>query len=142
MKIEVFVVGRKEPVATTTTDSNGNFFFPNLPEGEYKLKNSKPGWSSGIVPIRVTKKSKDSLDIITEFIAPPGVVTCYTLQDQIDTKLRAKGLEGYVLELLEKDAATKGKVVGTCEHGTRKIVYTRREPETEEPKAPVAKPKK
>lgn len=132
MKIEVFVIGHKEPMAVTTTDSNGNFYFPHLQEGKYKLKSRKPGWSTNAVHIRVTRNSKDFIDICTEYIGPPGVVTCYTLVDQIDKKLRAKGVEGYVLELLDKDTVTKGKVVGICEHGTRKIVYTRQEAKMKE----------
>ncbi|NER61035.1 DUF1161 domain-containing protein, partial [Pseudomonas sp. MAFF212428] len=39
--------------------------------------------------------------------------------------LDAKGVSGYSLEIVDKGAATDGKVVGSCEGGTKEIVYKR-----------------
>lgn len=47
---------------------------------------------------------------------------CEELKAEIAAKLDAKGVSNYSLEIVDKDAAD-GKVVGTCEKGTKQIVY-------------------
>jgi hypothetical protein len=51
--------------------------------------------------------------------------SCDELKTEIQAKLDAKGVAHYTLEVLDKDAESAGKVVGSCEAGTKKIVYTR-----------------
>jgi hypothetical protein len=49
---------------------------------------------------------------------------CEELKTEIAAKLDAKDVKGYLLDIVAKDAdAADGKVVGTCEGGTKKIVY-------------------
>jgi hypothetical protein len=60
---------------------------------------------------------------------------CEELKDEITKKLDAKGVKGYTLEIVAKDKDAEGKVVGTCEGGTKKIIYTR----APAPAAPPAK---
>lgn len=50
---------------------------------------------------------------------------CEELKSEIAAKLDAKGITGYSLEIIDKGAAANGKVVGTCEGGTKEIVYKR-----------------
>lgn len=50
---------------------------------------------------------------------------CEELKSEIAAKLDAKGVSGYSLEIVDKGAAADGKVVGTCEGGTKEIVYKR-----------------
>ncbi|MBH3426624.1 DUF1161 domain-containing protein [Pseudomonas alkylphenolica] len=50
---------------------------------------------------------------------------CEELKGEIAAKLDAKGVSGYSLEIVDKGAAAGGKVVGTCEGGTKEIVYKR-----------------
>ncbi|MGF0240015.1 DUF1161 domain-containing protein [Rhodococcus sp. IEGM1300] len=50
---------------------------------------------------------------------------CEELKADIAAKLDAKGVSGYSLEIADKGAAADGKVVGTCEGGTKEIVYKR-----------------
>ncbi|MBF8778685.1 DUF1161 domain-containing protein [Pseudomonas fulva] len=49
---------------------------------------------------------------------------CEELKAEIDAKLRDKGVQGYVLEIVDKGAGG-GKVIGSCEGGTKDIVYRR-----------------
>ncbi|BBH30630.1 MULTISPECIES: DUF1161 domain-containing protein [Pseudomonas] len=52
--------------------------------------------------------------------------SCEELKTEIAAKLDAKGVSGYSLEVVDKGAAAEGqKVVGTCEAGTKEIVYKR-----------------
>ena len=51
--------------------------------------------------------------------------SCEELKSDIAAKLDAKGVSGYSLEIVDKGAAADGKVVGTCEAGTKEIVYKR-----------------
>lgn len=50
---------------------------------------------------------------------------CEELKAEIAAKIEANGVKHYTLEILPKDATADGKVVGTCEGGTKKIVYRR-----------------
>jgi hypothetical protein len=48
---------------------------------------------------------------------------CEELKSEIAKKLDDKGVKGYSLEIVAKDQDAAGKVVGTCEGGSKKIVY-------------------
>jgi hypothetical protein len=50
---------------------------------------------------------------------------CEELKDEIAKKLDAKGVKGYTLEIVAKDKDAEGKTVGTCDGGTKKIVYSK-----------------
>lgn len=50
---------------------------------------------------------------------------CEDLKAEIAAKLDAKGVSGYSLEIVEKGSAADGQVVGSCEKGTKVIVYKR-----------------
>ena len=51
--------------------------------------------------------------------------SCEDLKSEIEKKLEAKGVSSYSLEIVAKDQDTDAKVVGTCDGGTKKIVYKR-----------------
>ncbi|KII30633.1 MULTISPECIES: DUF1161 domain-containing protein [Pseudomonas] len=51
--------------------------------------------------------------------------SCEELKAEIAAKLDAKGVAGYSLEIVDKGTAAGGKVVGTCEKGSKEIVYKR-----------------
>jgi hypothetical protein len=50
---------------------------------------------------------------------------CEELKDEITKKLDAKGVKGYTLDIVAKDKDAEGKIVGTCDGGTKKIMYNR-----------------
>jgi hypothetical protein len=57
-----------------------------------------------------------------------GAKACEELKTEIAAKLDAKGVTGYTLSIVAKDAdAGDAKVVGTCEAGTKKILYKKGE---------------
>jgi hypothetical protein len=56
-----------------------------------------------------------------------GAKACEELKTEIAAKLDAKGVKGYTLDIVAKEADADGKVVGTCEGGTKKIVYKKGE---------------
>jgi outer membrane lipoprotein-sorting protein len=49
--------------------------------------------------------------------------SCEELKAEIAAKLDAKGVSGYSLEIVDKGEAAGGKVVGTCDAGSKVIVY-------------------
>ena len=51
--------------------------------------------------------------------------SCDDLKSEIDAKIKAKGATSYSLEVVEKGTGADAKVVGTCEAGTKEIVYKR-----------------
>jgi hypothetical protein len=48
---------------------------------------------------------------------------CDDLLAQIDAKIRGAGVMRFTLTTVPADATVSGKVVGSCERGSRKIVY-------------------
>jgi hypothetical protein len=51
---------------------------------------------------------------------------CEELKSEIAAKLDAKNVQGYTLDIVDMGAeVTDGKVVGTCDGGTKKIIYKR-----------------
>jgi hypothetical protein len=54
-----------------------------------------------------------------------GAKPCEDLKTEIAAKLDAKGVKSYTLDIVAKDKDADGKVVGTCEAGSKKIVYTK-----------------
>ena len=50
---------------------------------------------------------------------------CDALKAEIEEKLKAHGVAKYTLEIVAPDAVGDRKVVGSCDGGTRRIVYTR-----------------
>ncbi len=50
---------------------------------------------------------------------------CEELKAEIAKKLEANNVKSYSLEIVAKDKEAEGKVVGTCDGGTKKIVYSR-----------------
>ena len=51
---------------------------------------------------------------------------CEELKSEIVTKLEAKGVKEYTLDIVANEQVGEKKVVGSCEGGTKKIVYARK----------------
>jgi Protein of unknown function (DUF1161) len=65
---------------------------------------------------------------------------CEELKDEITKKLDAKGVKGYTLEIVAKDKDAEGKTVGTCDGGTKKIIYSKTSAPAEAPAKEPPKP--
>ena len=50
---------------------------------------------------------------------------CEELKAEIDAKLKDKGVASYTLDVIDKGSATDKQVVGSCEGGSKEIVYQR-----------------
>ena len=48
---------------------------------------------------------------------------CDAIRSQIEAKIRASGVTSFRLSTVEADAGAVGRVVGTCDLGTKKIIY-------------------
>ena len=57
--------------------------------------------------------------------APTARKPCEDLKAEIAKKLDAKGVVGYTLDAVDKGKEGAGKIVGSCDGGTKSIVYTR-----------------
>ena len=59
------------------------------------------------------------------FAATPSraAKSCDELKDEIEAKLKAKNVQGYSLEVIASADVKEQKVVGSCEAGSKKIVY-------------------
>jgi hypothetical protein len=50
---------------------------------------------------------------------------CDELKGEIEAKIKKNGVEKFSLDVVDAGAQADGKVVGTCDGGTKKIVYKR-----------------
>ena len=52
---------------------------------------------------------------------------CEELQSEIDAKIKAKGVPVFTLTIIDAaaEADANGKIVGSCDGGTKRIVYLR-----------------
>ena len=48
---------------------------------------------------------------------------CGELKAEIEGKIKKNGVDKFSLDVVEADKQSDGKVVGTCDGGTKKIVY-------------------
>jgi len=48
---------------------------------------------------------------------------CEELKAEIEAKLQANGVKNYTLEIVATDQAKDEKVVGTCDGGSKKVIY-------------------
>jgi hypothetical protein len=69
-----------------------------------------------------------------------GAKPCEELKSEIAAKLDAKGVKSYTLDIVAKDADATGKVVGTCEAGSKKIVYSKTAAPAAAPAKEASKP--
>lgn len=51
--------------------------------------------------------------------------SCDDVKAGIDAKIKANGVKAYTLEAVSKGSSADGKVVGTCDGGSKEIVYKR-----------------
>ncbi len=65
---------------------------------------------------------------------------CEELKDEISKKLDAKGVKSYTLEIVAKDKDAEGKIVGTCDGDTKKIIYTKTSAPAATPAKEIPKP--
>ena len=77
-------------------------------------------------PTELTMKQLALLAAMALLSAPAfAAKPCEELKSEIAAKLDGKGVTGYTLEIVPADQAGDKKVVGTCEGGAKKIVYTK-----------------
>ena len=50
---------------------------------------------------------------------------CEELKQEIDAKLKNKGVTNYTLEIVPADQVKDRKVIGSCDGGKNKITYTK-----------------
>jgi hypothetical protein len=55
----------------------------------------------------------------------PARKSCDDLKAEITKKLDAKGVTSYSLDIVDKGKEGDGTVVGSCEGGTKSVVYSR-----------------
>ncbi len=65
------------------------------------------------------------LVLLALLIAAPATQAasnCDSIREHIEAKLRAGGLSHFTLEVVDAGAPPRGKVLGSCERGTKRIV--------------------
>jgi hypothetical protein len=58
--------------------------------------------------------------------AADAIKNCADLKAEITTKLQAKGVKHFTLEILPTESVKDQKIVGSCARGTKKISYKKK----------------
>jgi hypothetical protein len=61
---------------------------------------------------------------------------CEAIRGQIDAKVRASGVTDFALAVVDANAQAEGKVVGSCDLGSKKIVYQKTSSPADSPSKP------
>jgi hypothetical protein len=72
--------------------------------------------------------TKTALAVLLAFAVTPALAQrkdCNELKGEIDVKITNNGIKVFTTTIVDMDAPEDGKVVGTCDGGTKKIVYKR-----------------
>jgi hypothetical protein len=64
------------------------------------------------------EEAKESAPVLTR-------KPCEELKSEIEAKIQANGVESYTLGIVPNEDVKDGKVVGSCDGGTKKITYQR-----------------
>ncbi len=59
-------------------------------------------------------------------ISTSAFANCEDLKTTLAAKLDARHVAGYTLEVVPTGQGGDAKVIGTCEGGTKKIIYTKK----------------
>lgn len=57
------------------------------------------------------------------YSASASQLSCDDLKAKIEKRLESKNVKTYTLQVVAKDTPTKNRVVGSCEAGSKKIIY-------------------
>ena len=57
--------------------------------------------------------------------AAASAQTCEAIRERIDSKIRAAGVASFTLQIVDSAASAPGQVVGSCDRGSKKIVYAK-----------------
>ena len=63
--------------------------------------------------------------IAIPFASASAAKPCEELKTEIASKMDAKGVKDYTLEIVASDQAGDRKAVGSCDGGTNKILYSK-----------------
>ncbi|MBR7800658.1 DUF1161 domain-containing protein [Undibacterium fentianense] len=66
------------------------------------------------------------------FSASAGVLSCDDLKAKIEKKVAGKGVKEYNMVVVTKDTKMAGRVLGTCEKGSMKIIHEKKKSKTAE----------
>ena len=64
-----------------------------------------------------------------------GAESCETLRSQIEAKIAAAGVARFSVTTVDASAPAAGQMVGSCELGSRKIVYQREDGSAPQPRS-------
>ena len=55
---------------------------------------------------------------------PSLAMSCEDLRAEVESKIRSTGVAQLTVSIVETSASAPGKIVGTCDQGSRKLLYT------------------
>ena len=59
---------------------------------------------------------------------PCLAVSCEDLRAEVESRIRSTGTSQFIVAIVDTAASVPGKIVGTCNRGSKKLVYTQAPP--------------
>lgn len=63
--------------------------------------------------------------LLAPLLASAELKDCDELKDEIEAKIKNNGVKSFKLTIVDKGDAAEGEQVGSCEGGTKKIMYVK-----------------
>ncbi len=86
--------------------------------------------------IRTTTVITTLAALLLAAAGPCRAVTCEALKLEIEQKIRLAGVQSFSLAVVKAGDAVAGRVVGTCDNASKRIVYAQRASPTQPQSAP------
>jgi hypothetical protein len=72
-------------------------------------------------PIRLMHQTAMALVLLRAL--PGWALSCDELQAEVEAKIRSNGVSQFSVAVVDANAAAPGKVVGSCDRGSKKLLY-------------------
>jgi hypothetical protein len=56
--------------------------------------------------------------------APAWALSCEDLRAEVASRIRSKGVSSFSIDIVDASSRSGGRVVGSCERGAKKLVYS------------------
>jgi len=111
-QVPVCVAAAKTPESAIAAASAGATLRPPKPVERHAMKIVRPLFVATLFAVALPASARKS---------------CEELQTEIDARIKANGVPAYTLSTIDAadEAGAEGKIVGSCDGGSKRIVYVR-----------------
>lgn len=88
-----------------------------------QIAQEQPPLVAAVIP---SAAAQPDVPVVAVKMIPAAIRSCEEVKADIVAKLAEKGVTDYELTVTESDSAAAGKMVGSCENGSKQILYSKK----------------